>query len=369
MSAAVVNVAIVCASIVNAANVGLLPCHNVTLKTRRTQPWFQLSLPHAPKPRHSISSATSILFASDMQVPVTLVHTKTALPANFLLFSQLVKMIDTRTRARPASASRVTSSGQKMRHLPQAGTKIAATSLPLSGRTSRRTTRVTKARDGAKIASTLGHIATKRDLDRQLLGQDFPVNTNEQQVEIVFLLDSPSHNTNVMRVESEEVAVPRINTNDNASFQLQAVKQVFTTAQRFFPSQNTTSYFSHPHEILGTLQGRIRDYIFNMQDPSWQPWPFTPPYPPSMVYWVLEELHSVAIHAAICAGEEEEGGIGFEALVDALQGGMQMLERGIWCGDMGRWKWAEYVMEGVTEMHVAVWEFVEQVFAANGMAK
>ena len=51
----------------------------------------------------------------------------------------------------------------------------------------------------------------------------------------------------------------------------------------------------------------------------------------------------------------------FEAFVYAVQLGMKMLEGNGGFGKFGR--------EGVTEMHVAVYVFVEQVLGANGKMK
>ncbi|CAO2653907.1 Nn.00g106400.m01.CDS01 [Neocucurbitaria sp. VM-36] len=171
---------------------------------------------------------------------------------------------------------------------------------------------------------------------------------------------APSETTSVDAKKQSSVLLSRASSsisNNNVRLQMQAVRQIFSTSLRSL----CPCTLPRLHEIAQAAQTRIEDYIPNMQDASWQPWPYTPAYSPDEVYQVLEELHSVAVHAAMCSGKGE---LGFEAFVDAVQWGMKTLKSG------GEWGGCEeFWDEGVTEMHLAVSDFVEQVLCANRKGK
>ncbi|KAF1849168.1 uncharacterized protein K460DRAFT_86561 [Cucurbitaria berberidis CBS 394.84] len=140
------------------------------------------------------------------------------------------------------------------------------------------------------------------------------------------------------------------NTNNNAPLQLAAVRTVFNAALQTPASPPTLQHA----EILSALQFSIEDYITNMHHPDWQPRPNALAYAPNVVFQVLTELHRIAIRAATTTRECEQGVEGVELGVEALAHAL------LWGGRMLRGA-GEQWGEGGTEMHMAVYGFVEQV--------
>ena len=146
-----------------------------------------------------------------------------------------------------------------------------------------------------------------------------------------------------------------------ASPLMAVVKEVFDTALHPPPSPTPSPLLSpQDREVVQALQYRIEDYIVNSHDPAWQPWPFTPAYALNTLGQVLEELHGIATHAGLCEYGDWE--LEFEALAHAMLWGRKLLER-LCKGGVGR---EEQYREGVTEIHLAVYGFVEQVVEAQG---